>query len=159
MTQSNPDLGTCPLNRNKLVSSFCEIIPSSLAALEPVLEKAMAAVKALPCAPGEIEQVELTLREALANSIVHGNHSDPGKYVMVACFCECETDGGLLIVVRDQGLGFDPAEVPDPTSAEAIYSGHGRGIFLMRQFMDEVRFRKGGSEVELRKQGKEGCRP
>jgi len=149
----------CPLRRDRLVSQFCEVIPSTLDALDAILEHVMPVVKAMCCAPGEVEDVELALREALANAILHGNQSDPAKKVIVAGFCECEADGGLLLVVRDEGSGFDPAQVPDPTSAEAIYSGHGRGIFLMRQFMDEVRFRSGGSEVELCKRGKAGCLP
>lgn len=160
MSQSpaNPGLGSCPLKRDKLVSSFCEIIPSTLPALDGVLEKALAAVKAMPCAPEEIDVVELALREALANAILHGNHADPTKKVIVACFCECKGPGGLLLVVRDEGLGFDPAKVPDPTTAEAIYSAHGRGIFLMRQLMDDVRYGNGGNEVELRKHREPPCR-
>lgn len=149
----------CPLRRDHLVSQFCEVIPSTLPALDAILERVMPVVKTMCCAPQEIEAVELALREALANAILHGNQSDPTKKVIVACFCECEAGGGLLLVVRDEGLGFDPTQVPDPTSAESIYSAHGRGIFLMRQFMDEVRFRGGGSEVELRKRGELGCLP
>lgn len=143
----------CPLRRDHLVSQFCEVIPSTLPALDAVVEKAMAAVKNLPCAPeeGKIDDVELALREALANAVLHGNASDPNKNVVVACFCECEGPGGLLLVVRDEGLGFDSQKIPDPTSAQAVYSAHGRGIFLMRQLMDEVHFQNGGSEVELRK--------
>ena len=161
MSQSpaNPTLGSCPLKRDKLVSSFCAIIPSTLPALEEVLEKALAAVKTMPCAPGEIDGVELALREALANAILHGNEGRPNKKVIIACFCECEGPGNLLLVVRDEGLGFDPAKVPDPTTAEAIYSGHGRGIFLMRQLMDDVRHQAGGCEVELRKRGEAPCTP
>lgn len=158
-THSNSDLSACPLKRDKLVSNFCEIIPSTLPALDGVLEKVLAAVKGMPCAPEEIDAVELALREALANAILHGNQSDPTKNVIVACFCECEGPGGLLLVVRDEGLGFDPAKVPDPTAAQAIYSAHGRGIFLMRQLMDDVQYRNSGSEVELRKHREPPCLP
>ncbi len=148
--QASP-VGSCPLRRDKLVSKFCEVIPSSLAGLDSVLENTMTVVKGMACAPEKAEQVELSLREALVNAILHGNRGDPAKKVMVACFCECEADGGLLLVVRDEGLGFDPAQVPDPTAAEAVNLDHGRGIFLMRQLMDDVQFINGGREVELRK--------
>lgn len=142
---------SCPLRRDKLVSEFCEVIPSTLDALNSVQDRVLAVMKELPCAPQEMEGLSIALREALANAILHGNQSDPSKSVVVACFCECDRDGGLLLVVRDEGQGFNPDEVPDPTGAEAIHSFHGRGIFMMRHFMDEVRFENGGAEVQLRR--------
>ena len=141
----------CPLRREKLVSRFCEVISSTLTAVDAVQDKVMALVRSLPCAPEELEDVAIALREALANAILHGNQSDPTKRVVVACFCDCEENGGLLLVVRDEGSGFNPDEVPDPTEAEGVHSWHGRGIFLMRRFMDEVGYQDGGSEVLLRK--------
>lgn len=145
------DRMSCPLRRDKLISEFCEVIPSTLDALNSIQDRVLAVVRDLPCAPQEMEGLSVALREALANAILHGNQGDPSKRVAVACFCECDRDGGLLLVVRDEGPGFDPNEVPDPTGAEAIHSFHGRGIFMMRHFMDEVRFENGGSEVLLRK--------
>jgi serine/threonine-protein kinase RsbW len=129
-----------------------------LAALDNVLEELMPVVGAMCCAPEHTDDMELALGEALAKAIVHGNEGNPNKKVAVACFCECEADKGLLLVVRDEGPGFDPDAVPDPTASESIYSAHGRGIYLMRQFMDEVEFWSGGREVELRKRGKPECR-
>jgi serine/threonine-protein kinase RsbW len=142
---------SCPLRRDKLISEFCEVIPSTLDALNSIQDRVLAVVKNLSCAPLELEGLSIALREALANAILHGNQGDPSKRVVVACFCECDRDGGLLLVVRDEGLGFNPEEVPDPTGAEAIHSFHGRGIFMMRHFMDEVRFENDGTEVQLRK--------
>lgn len=141
----------CPLRRDKLVSQFCEVIPSTLNALDDIQEKVLAVVKRLPCVPEELEDIAIALREALVNAILHGNKSDPAKRVVVACFCECEENGGLLLVVRDEGPGFNPDEIPDPTDAEGVHSWHGRGIFMMRHFMDDVCYRNGGSEVLLRK--------
>jgi serine/threonine-protein kinase RsbW len=57
----------------------------------------------------------------------------------------------MLIVVRDPGPGFDPAGIPNPIVGENIYSNHGRGIYLINQLMDEVRFERGGSEIHMRK--------
>jgi serine/threonine-protein kinase RsbW len=141
----------CPMQRDKLVSEFCEVIPSTFDALNSIEDKVMAVVKDLPCAPEDLFGASLSLREALTNAILHGNQNDPAKRVLIACFCECERDVGLLLIVRDEGQGFNPDEVPDPTRAEAIHEWHGRGICLMRHFMDEVRFEQGGSEVLLRK--------
>ncbi len=149
--RSNTPGMSCPLRRDKLVSEFCEVIPSTLDALNSVEERVMAVVKNLPCAPEELLGVSLSLREALANAILHGNRDNPAKRVVVACFCECDKDGGLLLVVRDEGQGFNPDEIPDPTGARAIHEWHGRGIYLMRHFMDEVRYENGGTEVLLRK--------
>jgi serine/threonine-protein kinase RsbW len=142
---------SCPLQRDKLVSEFCEVIPSTLDALNEIQDKVMKVVQRLPCAPKEADDIAIALREALANAILHGNQNDPAKRVLVACFCECEKDGGLLLVVRDEGEGFDLSAVPDPRGAKAIHSWHGRGIYLMRHFMDDVRFESGGSGVLLRK--------
>lgn len=60
-------------------------------------------------------------------------------------------------MVRDYGSDFDPSRVPDPTAAENLCAGHGRGIFLMRQLMDEVRFEEGGRQVVMGKAS--SCRP
>lgn len=149
----------CPLRRDQLVSQFCEVIPSTLSALDAVLEKTVAAVKNMACAPEEekLGDVELALHEALANAVLHGNKTDPNRKVVVACFCECGTDAGLLLVVRDEGSGFDLNEIPDPTAAEVVNSNHGRGIFLMRHMMDEVRYSNGGSEVGMRKRRPGPC--
>jgi serine/threonine-protein kinase RsbW len=57
----------------------------------------------------------------------------------------------MLIVVRDPGPGFDPASIPSPVAGENIYSNHGRGIFLINQLMDEVRFRNNGKEIHMLK--------
>ena len=55
-------------------------------------------------------------------------------------------------VVRDPGEGFDPKSVPSPVEGEQLYSAHGRGIYLINELMDEVRFEKGGSEIRMRKE-------
>jgi len=57
----------------------------------------------------------------------------------------------MLIVVRDPGTGFEPKEVPDPLAGKNVYSHHGRGIFLINQLMDEVRFERNGTEIHMRK--------
>jgi anti-sigma regulatory factor (Ser/Thr protein kinase) len=86
------------------------------------------------CVPGNEMDVEISLREALANSIVRGNHEDPGKHVYVSCCCV--PDEEVSIVVRDEGSGFSNTEIFDPTAAEQLQSMHGRGICLMKSLMD-----------------------
>ncbi len=96
----------------------------------------------------DVEDIGLAVREALANAIVHGNNSDPAKSVRI-CVALNE-NGDLFIVVQDSGQGFEPTKLPDPIAAENLLANHGRGIFLMKQLMDEVDFRfDHGTEVRM----------
>jgi serine/threonine-protein kinase RsbW len=124
-------------------------MPSEVAAISPFVDKFMLFMQKCRCAPGNEDDIEIALREAVTNAAVHGNHEDPRKHVHVSCRCEAE--GEVSIVVKDEGQGFDADAVPDPTEPAAIESGHGRGIYLMRVFMDEVRFEQGGTVVYMRK--------
>lgn len=76
----------------------------------------------------------MSLREALANAVLHGNRQDPRKKVRVCCACEAAR--GILIVVKDEGEGFNPEKVPSPLAGENIRSEHGRGIYLLNLLMD-----------------------
>ncbi|ABF41318.1 putative anti-sigma regulatory factor, serine/threonine protein kinase [Candidatus Koribacter versatilis Ellin345] len=117
--------------------------------VSPVVDQIMHMVNETGCcAPGKELDVEIALREALANAIKHGANGDPSK--TVECRVSCG-DSGILIVVRDPGPGFDPAAIPDPLSSENIFSNHGRGIFLINKLMDEVKFEKNGTEIHMRK--------
>lgn len=92
-------------------------------------------------------EIEIALREALANAVFHGNGQSAEKKVLVRAYCDPAR--GLVIAVRDEGAGFDPATVPDPRSKDRLELTHGRGIFLMRELMDHVEHRRGGREVVL----------
>ncbi len=116
-------------------------------AVDPVVRSVMKVVRETKCASGREDDIELALTEALANAVVHGARSDPSK--IVECDVACDQNRGMLIVVRDPGPGFDPAKIPDPCNGENIYSHHGRGIFLINQLMDEVRFHKNGTEIHM----------
>ena len=107
----------------------------------------MKVVRETNCAIGSEDDVELALSEALANAVVHGAGSDPSK--IVECDVACDEEHGLLIVVRDPGRGFDPKKIADPCFGENIYASHGRGIYLINQLMDEVEFRKNGTEIHM----------
>jgi len=90
--------------------------------------------------------VRVSLAEALSNAMIYGNRSDPGKQVRV----EVTLNGaGLRIRIADQGEGFDPSQLPDPLSEEGVQRDGGRGIFLMRNLMDEVSFNERGNAVTL----------
>ena len=85
--------------------------------------------------------------EATNNAIVHGNKSDPKK--LVSLLIEKEEDE-LLVKLTDQGEGFDPKSIPDPTAPENIEKINGRGIFLMEGLSDEINFSDQGRIVELK---------
>jgi serine/threonine-protein kinase RsbW len=118
--------------------------------ISPLVDWLMSLVARSGCVLGKEEFVELALREAVSNAILHGNRSDARKLVHVRCCCEGAN--GVFIVVRDQGLGFDPNDVPNPLAVENLGAEHGRGIHLMKLAMDEVSFQRGGTEVHIRKQ-------
>ena len=99
------------------------------------------------CITGEESAVELALREALNNAVVHGNRLDARK--LVHARCRCKVGEGISLVVSDQGQGFDPSAVPDPLSADNLEAEHGRGIHLLKLAMDEVWFEQRGAEVHM----------
>lgn len=95
--------------------------------------------------------VEVALREAVANAVIHGNRVDASKVVRVTVKAAPQE---LEIMVHDEGAGFDPATVPDPTATKHRLKSSGRGIFLMRDFMDRVEWRirpEGGTSVRMLK--------
>ena len=93
--------------------------------------------------------IDMAVREAITNAIVHGNKEDDTKQVEVMLSCSGQA---VEIEVSDQGAGFDPGDVPDPTAAENLMKTSGRGNFLMRSFMDEVKWinrPEGGTTVRM----------
>ena len=99
-------------------------MPSEVKAISPLLDQLMHLIEESRCVAGEELSVELALREALNNAVLHGNRLDPGKLVRV--YCRCELGKGVFVVVKDQGRGFDPDAIPDPLAAENLTAEHGR---------------------------------
>jgi serine/threonine-protein kinase RsbW len=101
----------------------------------------------------------MAVRECVTNAIVHGN-CDPSRVVSIEFTTTPAAEPSELVVsVRDQGQGFDPSHLPDPLAPENILRTSGRGIFLMRQFMDDVsmtRTSEGGMEVRMTKRIRPG---
>ena len=125
-------------------------VRSEIGLISPLVDWLMSLIAVSRCVLGDEQFVELALREALSNAMLHGNRLDAGKLVHIRCCCEC--GHGVFIVVRDQGHGFDPNKVPDPLAVENLDAEHGRGIHLMKLAMDEVSFERGGTEVHIRKE-------
>src|SRR5580704_4182820 len=121
-----PDsLPQCEFESDKLAVRLRFSGPADVATITPVVSWVMDFVKEMGCAVGKEWEVE---------------------------FCVAiDNDRGLLIVVRDQGEGFDPSAIQEPVVGQNLYSDHGRGIFLINQLMDEVKFERGGTEIRMRK--------
>jgi serine/threonine-protein kinase RsbW len=96
----------------------------------------------------ECFHVAMAAREGAVNAVLHGNGYDPAKQVAVSFE---NTGAELVITIADQGKGLDPDSLPDPLAPENLLRGSGRGIFLIRSFMDEVHFRQlhPGTELTL----------
>ncbi len=140
----NPDAG---VGSPRLLLS--ESIPSQTDQIEPMADRFLRHLGDLVAADGHRDAIDLALREALVNAIVHGNKGDAAKRVKVEGYAL--PDRQVLVVVRDEGEGFDPSTLDDPTKPENIERATGRGIFLIRQFMDEVQFRDQGREIQMKK--------
>lgn len=100
-----------------------------------------------------VHWVSVAVRESVINAIKHGNRGDAHKHVHVEFTpLGAHSPGGIAIRVRDEGPGFDPATLPDPLAPENVLKSSGRGIFLIRSFMDEVVLQQapeGGMEVVM----------
>ena len=119
------------------------------AAISPVVDRVLKLVGETGCVRGKEFEIETALREALANAVRYGCGHNPSKTVQLSVACDPER--GMLIVVRDPGPGFDPAQVRTPVIGEQLFSDHGRGIYLISQLMDHVEFGHGGTEIRMRK--------
>jgi serine/threonine-protein kinase RsbW len=122
---------------------------SEINLISPFVDWLMSLIAQSRCVDGKEEFVELALREAVSNAILHGNRLKPRRLVHVRCCCEEST--GVFISVREQGHGFDANAIPNPLAVENLKAEHGRGIHLMKVAVDEVSFKRGGTEVHIRK--------
>ena len=126
-----------------------QILPNRVSIISPFVDRLMRFIARFRKIDGSELDIEMALREALANAIVHGNQENPQKRVYVVC--RCTTDGEVVITVQDEGQGFDTDRLRDPTTPENRLLTQGRGIYLMKKLMDEVRFEQGGAVVCMRK--------
>ncbi len=95
----------------------------------------------------EIMKISMAVREAAVNAVLHGNAYDPSKKVTLAFE---RTANDLVIIIRDQGKGLDASRIPDPLAPDNLLKTSGRGIFLIRSFMDVVEIHPSTTGTELR---------
>jgi serine/threonine-protein kinase RsbW len=93
-------------------------------------------------------RIMLTLSEAVNNAIMHGNKQDPRKQVFIQTTWNKE-EGTLQISIEDEGDGFNPEEVPNPLKDENLLNEGGRGIYLIKQYADDIQFSENGTKVTI----------
>jgi serine/threonine-protein kinase RsbW len=101
------------------------------------------------CVRDQQTDLEIALREALANAIIHGNACRDDKKIYLRCYASPGSE--IVVLVRDEGDGFEPEAVPDPREGGRMHLSHGRGLLLMRELMDYVEYRRSGREVLIYK--------
>jgi len=135
---------------------YDRVITSDPTAARRVLDEMLAQLEAQHWQQREIFAVHLATEEALVNAIHHGNGFDAGKNVHVVCLL-----GGdrIHIEITDEGRGFDPSALPDPTCDDHLHTPRGRGVMLMKAFMSRVEFNARGNGVIMEKERDqtEGC--
>ncbi len=123
-------------------------IPSDLAEARLLQSQIEEALQATSYTEHDIFSIKLALEEALVNAIKHGNQMDPDKRVVVNYTVTPER---FDIRITDEGPGFNPEDVPDPTLPENLERGSGRGVFLIREFMSDVQYHGRGNIVTMSK--------
>lgn len=125
-----------------------ESIPSDTGEARKILDELLDQLGQCQWTEEDTFGIHLAVEEALMNAIKHGNQRDPSKQVHV----EYRVSGQVVqIEVEDEGEGFDPDEVPDPTLEENLELPSGRGLMLMRTFMTRVEFNTKGNRVMMEK--------
>ena len=138
---------SCSFETDKLLVRLDVTFKADLNAISPVVDSVLQTASKMGCGKGHEMEIELAIREALANAIKHGCGGDASKEVR--CCVACDESRGMLIIVSDPGRGFDPATVPRPLVGERLFSDHGRGLYLINRLMDEVWFSEGGTQIHM----------
>jgi serine/threonine-protein kinase RsbW len=121
--------------------------PSSVRFVRDVVSEVVEACERLAFSGSRATlNLRVAVGEALSNAILYGNREDPAKHVHVTAALE---PGSAEVTITDEGTGFDPSAVGDPTRPENRGRSHGRGLFLLRSLTDEVRFNERGNSVTL----------
>lgn len=122
-------------------------MPGDPAAISVVTDAISATLTELAVPEEKRLEIALAVQEALANAVVHGCKSDPSQEVR--CRLQRDPNGRIVIIVTDPGPGFRPENLSDPKRSENLYADHGRGVYLIRQLMDEVHFENGGNQIRM----------
>ncbi len=117
--------------------------PDSITVLECYLQEIL---QEFSLCESKYPEILISLTEAVNNAIIHGNKQDATKRVLVSCK---SNPSGIYFSVNDEGNGFDPNSIPDPTSQEKIECCGGRGVYIINSLADKVDYKNNGSTLEL----------
>ncbi|MDR1052679.1 MAG: ATP-binding protein [Planctomycetaceae bacterium] len=122
---------------------------SDMAIAHELIKQVMEQIETAEWSTKEKFAIEMALEEALANAVEHGNEKDPNKKVHFACNLN---DDLISVRIEDEGPGFDPDAVPDPTDIEHIMDATGRGVLLIRNFVTRAKWNEKGNIIEFEKE-------
>jgi len=146
---SREQVPRCDFDQKKLILRLDLTFQAEISAIAPVVLRVMEVAREMSCIRRKEFEVEISLREALVNAIVHGCQEDPRKSIQLsAC---CDESRGMLLIVRDPGPGFIIEQIQSPVMGDNLVSAHGRGIYMINQLMDDVRFLGKGTEIHMLK--------
>jgi serine/threonine-protein kinase RsbW len=144
-----PDLHTMNPLSNLCTPPFTDVtIPSDPAEARRVQEEIEQLLQTRSAHDHDIFSIRLALEEALVNAIKHGNQMDRAKKVFISYRF---LNDRFEVLIADEGPGFDPTDVPDPTAVENLERPCGRGLMLMRHYMSEVNYNQRGNTVSMKK--------
>ena len=128
-------------------AEFVLELPSDLRVIEAAVSYLVGRCRAYAFEGPRLDlNFRVSVTEALANAVLYGNAHDPAKTVRVVVALE---EHRVVVCVEDEGEGFDPSSVPDPTEPENLQATGGRGLFLIRNLMDEIEFSERGNSVRM----------
>jgi len=136
---------TSDLNTSVLMNKYWRF-PSSPGCISEIERLVEQLAEKYHISEDKYPNILISLTEAVNNAVIHGNHCDECKCVHVEVE---EYQRGLTVIVRDEGCGFNPDNVQDPTLPENIAKAGGRGIFLIHQLCDRVRYDANGTAVKM----------
>lgn len=128
-------------------------VPNNLRAMKEPEARIMSELRRCGYDADTIFAIKLAFEEAVTNAVKHGNCNDCGKQVHLRYYVHPER---VVLAVRDEGCGFRPDQVPDPTADENLERPSGRGLMLMQSYMTAVRYSESGNEVWLLKENRRG---
>jgi serine/threonine-protein kinase RsbW len=125
------------------------VVLSDLRAAREIEERILQEAEACGFSQESSFAIRLALEEAIVNAHTHGNRCDGSKHIRVSYQVTPER---VIVRIADEGPGFDPCAIPDPTSPDRISLPNGRGLMLMRAYLDDVSYNEKGNEVQLIKE-------